>query len=237
MVAGLASSFRRVVPLGAYVVKNQDIRLTYACLALKFAPVERFTAEKSSSIYAELCKRHGFEKCTQHGDDGVEFESEGVRSIDLRRDGIWIDENAHRSFEIIKREFTDQLAIVQRQLEVPYFVMPFIRLGALVPMQGEDGGKIAVRKAITLNDDQFELLGDTEVGSVGLSVHGNSKDGHFELDILPYEPDPSQITVNLEVHEHHGGLTTPAVIETHLDEAYRFFTEEVMKFIDSFARN
>lgn len=231
----LSPSRRRVRPRGE-LVNRDDLSLTFLGLTLLHPPRPRFTGTTLHDLYAAMCKNHKFESFESHGDTGATFSTESIRELHIERDRLSIEEQVSVGFDLLKREFADQVKLVQEHLKISGFVEPQIKLRALWPMHDNDEGAAdALRtRALKLTDDQYALLDVSQLEGVGLTIRADRGDhDHIYLEVSPYNRDASQLHIELESYSHEQ-LETPTVLESWLQDFYDYFTHKVTGFIESF---
>ncbi len=187
-------------------------------------------------LFATICKIHKFESFeATEGSSGAIFRTEGIRELHIERDALSIEEDVTVDFELLKRNFTDQVRIVKEELKIPGFFEPRIKLRALWPLP--DGGNVADvlrEKALQLRQDQFDLLGGESLESVGITVQVDLEEfSHMYLELSPYVRDPSQLHIDVESYRHQA-IETPEVIEALLAEVYDYYDHKVRAFVQTF---
>jgi hypothetical protein len=94
------------------------------------------------------------------------------------------------------------------------------------------------KSAVGLADDQLELLEGITVTGLGLAIRGEFGDpedesGHFDLEVMPFWADPSQLHIDLTIMRHLR-LETAGAIEQRMKEAYDYLCDRTTRFIASF---
>ena len=225
---------KRIKPRGA-PVNREELHLTFVGLRLLYPPHARFTGTTLQDLFAAICKRHKFESFEVHGDTGATFSSEGIRELQIERDRIVIEEDVTVAFDLLKRNFEDQVKEVQAALNIPAFFEPRIRIRALWPM--EEAGTSAVdalRAALSLKQSDYDVLDVEAINSVGLVIDADLQEhSHMYLEITPYVRDRSQLHIEVESYSHQT-LETPEVIAVRLQEFYDYYNKKVTGFIETF---
>ena len=224
-----------IKPRGS-LVNRDELRLTFVGLRLIHPPRPRFTGTTLHDLYAAMCKRHSFESFEVHGDTGATFSSEGIRDLHIERDRLRVEEEVSVSFDLLKRNFTDMVKLVQEDLNIPAFVEPRIKLRALWPLPQDGPNAVTVLRdqALKLNQDQYDLLNVESLEGVGIVINADlAEHSHLYLDVTPYYRDDSQLSIDLECYSH-ASLETPEVIESRLQEFYDYFSTKVTAFIETF---
>ncbi len=226
---------RRIVPVGGYLVREDDFRLTYAAIQIALLPPSsRFRTTDLAELYSDLCKRHSLEMCELHGDQGAEFSTEDVNRVELQRDSLEMSERVQRSFDIIRKDFADMAGVIKEKFKIQVFAEPWITFRALWPMPPGKTASDAMREnAIGLKDDQFGLLANASLDAVGININADTQGGHFSLKVMPYSRDVSQLFLEFSQHQH-ALIESVSILEQHLESAYQYFTETTTKFVASF---
>lgn len=220
-------------------MNRDDLSLSFASLRLMYPERPRFEGSLLPSLNAELAERHTFETFT-HDHDGAVFTQEGRRTLSVFRGSLFLDQIAAQNIELIKRDFTDIVEVVKGKLSIPVFWEPNITLRALWPVpEGTDGVTVMRQGALTLNDDQLEILGAGVVRGVTLKVFVDDErqeDGrHVTVEVGTYLRDPAQLFIELTQLEHRQ-IETVARLEPWTQEAYDYLMEQVAAFADTIAR-
>ena len=188
-------------------------------------------------LFAKICKRHNYESFdTPGGETGTAtFSAEGIRELRIERDRLSIEEDVTVAFDLLKRNFTDQVKVVQEELKIPGFFEPRIKLRALWPLPEGGSALEALRdRALKLNPDHYSLLGAVSVESVGIVIQADLEElSHMYFEFSPYVRDPSQLHMDVESYRHQT-LETPEVIEALMQEVYDYFNSKVVAFVQTF---
>lgn len=213
--------------------RREELTLTYLRIEATFPPVERFSGTTLPELNLAICQSHNLEGYHISGDAGAHFYTEGEKDIEIDRSSISIEEHVRKSIELLKREFSDILSIVQKQLSVNAFFGPDYTLRALWPLGTQVGQ--GIQRAVNIHDDQLRLL-KTDVEGIGFVIFGSDGDAeptsHSRLRLQPYLADPDQLFIEYNKHSHDI-VETPAVIEQGIQDAYDTLTKNVSAFIES----
>lgn len=218
---------------------RDNLSLSFASLGLMYPERPRFEGTLLPRLHAELAERHTFETMT-HDHDGAVLSQEGQQTLTVLRRSLIFDQLAARDINLIKRDFADIVSVVQGRLDIPVFWEPRVVLRALWPVPtSTDGVALMRRSAVTLNDDQLEVLAASEVRGVTLRVSVDDEKleqaKHVNVELGTYLRDPSQLYIELEQIEH-AQIETIARLEQWAQGAYDYFMENVANFADSVAR-
>ncbi len=217
-------------------MRPDEMRLTYVSLDLSFPPVPRFVGAQLAELYAQLCGRHALENFQAHGVEGATMGTEGGYNLDLRRHGLTLQEHVQGHLDLIKRDFADMVGMVQERLHISWFFEPRVELRALWPV-GEDQDVFQAMRdgVLALQQEHFDLLPNLDVRAVGLRLHGDrtSPNGHFDLELMPWVRDGTQLAVEARAWEH-SALENASDVEQRLATAYEYLEQHVTKFVTSF---
>lgn len=218
-------------------VNKDELRLVFVGLRLQYPQQPRFAGTTLKDLFATICKRHSFEAFDQQAEEGATFSAEGIRELHISRDRLSVEEDVTVSFDLLKRNFADQVKIVQEALTIPGFYEPRLKLRAVWPVPGdeENTAVVALRdRAFNLKQDQYDELGVETLGGIGLVINADlAEHSHLYLELTPYVRDPSQLHIDVESYSHQT-IDTPEVIEARLDELYEYFTTKLARFIQTF---
>lgn len=219
---------------------RESLSLVFVSLGLAYPERPRFEGATVPRLYANLTERYPFESL-QHDRDSAILQQEAQRSLTLLRSSLIIDEQVTQDISVIKREFADIVTEIHGHLDIPVFWEPRIVLRALWPArEGEhdarDAATLMRQHVVTINDDQLELLGVTEIGAVTLAVEAvDTRDDHtrhVHVEVGPYLRDPSQLYIELTQTEHRQ-IETPTLIDQWMQSAYDYFMSNVVEFSDN----
>lgn len=88
---------------------SQGLRLTFVSIDISFPNLPRFSGKTFADFYSEIHDRHPFESIEIQGDSGAVLETEGERRLEIRRDGVALQEQVRVDWELIKRGTVDLL--------------------------------------------------------------------------------------------------------------------------------
>lgn len=217
---------------------QDELTLIFASLELIYPPRPRFTGSELPRLYAALSERHTFEDFGMTGDESALMSTEGVNEVEVARDHIMLEEHLRSlsGIDQVKTNFSDIVGVVMEHLHIDACYEPQIALRALWPVPiGEQ--ETAIDKfrngALKINDDQFDLLGEGELVSLGLRLQFDLEDGtHTRLEVSPYIGDERRLSIEFNTWKHHR-LETASVLEEWIAEAYDHFMNKSTTFITS----
>ncbi len=210
-----------------------EIRLTFVALELLCPPLARFRGTQLPDLFAKLSKRHRFETF-EHRDSGAALRTEGERELTIARERLRLEENVQVGFELLSQNFEDIVGTVKSHFDIPVFAFPQITVRGLIPVGGNgDANKVLLERALSVKEDQFEVL-DSTVRGIGVRLYLECSENHYaQVMIEPYLADPTQIFLAMD-SQLSGQVQTPAVVRQRLEEVYEYFTKRVVKLVETF---
>lgn len=214
---------------------REQLSLTYASLGLVYPPLPRFTGTKGPELYMKVSRRHSFEVFERHGDERLTFTSEGIREVEIERDRILIRENVSTSFDLVRRNFADMVAIVKEELDIFLFFTPRIILSAIWELSDSrsDASELLRGTFGKIATDQLGLLGLKDLHGIGLQIDADIQEGnHISLEINPSYAATNAITIDL-TNIRHDQIETPEIVSQRLEDANDYLRSKVADFVES----
>ena len=214
----------------------QDLRWTYAHVRLQFPELDKFTGNKLQQFYADIVAQHPFEIFVQDGDSGADLETEGRRSLQIRRSTIFLDETVSDTVEVVSKNWTHLLDVTQTTFEIPLFIVNLVTIRALWPTNEEDVTEKLRTRLISLTDDELDVLGNVQGVGVTFAGHtGEDPDDlpHYDwsVEIAPHLQEPSEIWLELENRPFPPVAEDAEKVVDTLQQTYSLLTDNVTKFV------
>ena len=224
---------------------SDDLSLAFVSLGLLYPERPRFEGSQLPNLYAELTKRHAFQSF-QHDQDGAVMHEEGQRTLSVHRGALIAELSVAQSIDLVTRELADIAGIVQEHLRIPIFWEPRVMLRALQDVavvaenEAAPAGIAAIRRsAISVSDEQLELLRATSIDGLTLSVElSDQHEGHHRditVEVGTYTRDPEQLYIELNIIQHRQ-LVRAGELEEWIPDQHQHFIQDVLPFAGSITR-
>lgn len=211
---------------------GDDFTIVFASLGLAYPELPRFTGSEVPGLYAKLTARYAFESL-RNDHDSADLRQEAQRAMFLTRSSVILEEHVTQDFLMTKRVFSDIAREIQDHFSIPVFWEPQVILRAHIPAPNGDAAALMHARAISFQGDQLAPLG--EISGLTLVVEAIGRRGdhgrHMRVNLGSSLQDTSQIQIELSLHEHRLIESAPDV-EQYVQEAYEYFTEQVMRFAE-----
>jgi hypothetical protein len=215
------------------------LSLSFVSVTLNYPPLPRFSGTELPEFYSEVCKRHQFDSFRLVGDSGALLETEAERRLKIDRDAFIYDEylRGSRSFPLVKQRAADLVSDAAQHFgQIRLFLLQDCTLRALwpVPEAIEDVEAELREQAFKIREDQFAQLGG--ISGVGMHLTGHrGEHGNFGwgVEIAPYFPEERNLFIEVNSHAHEP-MTTSDEVADFIDTTYRFLTDNVVDFVNTF---
>jgi len=217
-----------------HIVRQESLRLTRVDVRVAFPTRSPFAADELADFFAAVNGRHPFVTFTEDADTGAVMETSGSRRLEIGRDGVDYSEGLPTDLEMVKTNAVDLLGEVQQRLGVQILTNPSCRLQALWRSDSVfdgDSPSLLFARTADVGARHLGLLGNTGAMGVGLRFSGQSDEPRRNWQVM-MEPEGRASLAALDVVTESGlAAASPEAVGEHLEQAHRFLTESVVRFV------
>lgn len=218
-------------------MRREDLTPIYVSVDLSYPPLPRFKESELPAFYAEVHRTHQFESFEMHGDSGGVLETEGERRLRVTRGELEYEEyvrDVRDAFPLVRQRTVELLEDAAKHFSLRLFILTDTTIRALWPTSDDtEVSKTLRERAFSINDDQFNLLGDVDGAAMSLTGMREEPDFHWTLEIAPYLRDESKLFIELSAHPHEP-YETPRVVGEFMQSTFDFLDDNVVHFVNTF---
>jgi len=221
-------------PRRALAMRTEDLRPVYVSVLGVYPLLNKFRGTELSDFFAVVRKTHLYESFQQKGDDGAVLETESERTLELDRGSMHMEEYPRTGMDLVKKNVVDLTSDVKKHFGLYAMRCMRVRIEAVWPIPDDLRPAVSTmrRQVLTVEDDQYQMLGETE--DVGIRLIGHRDNGNFGFNIeISSDPEEEgQLNLRLETHSHDD-VGTPAVIGEFVDKSWEFLHNNVAHFVNT----